>query len=109
MLTTVDQLFLKALSLSTEARADLIDRLVNSTAEAIDPEIERAHLEEIRQRIARLEAGETQLISGHQVDDSILDDTREKIEFITAVQEGLTQVRHGQVISLEEVENKLGF
>ena len=64
---TADQLFLEAMSLSPEARAELTDRLVASSAEAILPEIERAHLAELRRRIARVEAGEVQLIPGEQV------------------------------------------
>ena len=67
MSATADQLFLEALSLPPEARADLTDRLVASSAEAIAPEIERAHLDEVRQRIARVEASEVALIPGEQV------------------------------------------
>ena len=67
MPATADQLFLEALSLPPEARADLTDRLVASSAEAIPPEIERAHLDEVRRRMARVEAGEVQLIPGEQV------------------------------------------
>ena len=67
MPATADQLFLEALSLPPEARADLTDRLVASSAEAISPEIERAHLDEVRRRMARVEAGEVQLISGEEV------------------------------------------
>lgn len=67
MSATADQLFLQALSLPAEDRADLTDRLVASAAEAIAPEIERAHLAEVRRRIARVDAGEVQLIPGEQV------------------------------------------
>lgn len=67
MAATADQLFLEALSLPPEARADLTDRLVASSAEAIAPEIERAHLAEVRRRIARVEAGEVQLVPMEQV------------------------------------------
>lgn len=58
MVTSAEQLFLQALSLSPEARAELTDRLVASSAEAIDPGIERAHLEEVRRRMAQLDSGE---------------------------------------------------
>ena len=67
MPATADQLFLEALSLPPEARADLTDRLVASSAEAISPEIERAHLDEVRRRMARVEAGEVRLLPGEQV------------------------------------------
>ena len=63
----VDQLFLDALALPLEVRAELTDWLVASAAEALDPEIESAHLEEVRQRIARVETGATPLIPGEQV------------------------------------------
>ena len=61
---STEQLFLEALALPSEDRADLIDRLIASTPEIIAPEIERAHLEEVQRRIARIESGETELIDG---------------------------------------------
>jgi len=67
MPATAEQLFRDALSLSPEARADLTDRLVASSAEAIVPEIERAHLAEVRRRIAAVDSGEERLIAGGQV------------------------------------------
>lgn len=67
MPATADQLFLEALSLPPEARADLTDRLVASSAEAIAPDIERAHLVEVRRRMARVQAGQVTPISGEQV------------------------------------------
>ncbi|RYD58489.1 MAG: hypothetical protein EOP83_20835 [Verrucomicrobiaceae bacterium] len=67
MPATAEQLFRDALTLSPEARADLTDRLVASSAEAIVPEIERAHLAEVRRRIGAVDAGEEQLIPGEQV------------------------------------------
>jgi hypothetical protein len=67
MSATAEQLFREALSLSPEARADLTDRLVASSAEAIVPEIERAHLAEVRRRIAGVDSGKERLITGGQV------------------------------------------
>jgi hypothetical protein len=67
MPASVEQLFLEALSLPSEARADLTDRLVASSAEAMAPDVERAHLAEVLRRIARVEAGEVSLVSGEQV------------------------------------------
>ena len=58
---------MEALPLSPEDRAELTDRLVVSSAEASLPEIERAHLAEVRRRIARVETGEVPLIPGEQV------------------------------------------
>ena len=67
MLASADQLFREALTLSPEARAELTDRLIASAAETIDPEIEQAHLEEVRRRIARVATGEVELVPGEQV------------------------------------------
>jgi hypothetical protein len=67
MPATAEQLFREALTLSPEARADLTDRLVASSAEAIVPEIERAHLSEVRRRIAAVDSGEERLVAGEQV------------------------------------------
>ena len=67
MPATADQLFREALSLSPEARAELTDRLIASAAETMAPDLERAHLEEVSRRIARVERGEVQLIPGEQV------------------------------------------
>jgi hypothetical protein len=62
-----DRLFLEALALPIEVRADLTDRLVAAAVEVIDPEIERSHLEEIRRRIAQIDSGEVKSIPGEQV------------------------------------------
>lgn len=67
MVANAEQLFLQALSLSPEARAELTDRLVASSAEATDPGIERAHLEEIRRRMAQLDSGEVEAVPGEVV------------------------------------------
>ena len=67
MPATAEQLFRDALTLSPEARADLTDRLVASSAEAIVPETERAHLAEVRRRIAAVDSEEERLIAGGQV------------------------------------------
>ena len=52
--------------LSAPERADLADRLVATLAHSIPPEIERAQIEEVRRRIAQVEAGEVALIPGEQ-------------------------------------------
>lgn len=67
MVANAEQLFLQALALSPEARAELTDRLVASSAEAMDPGIEEAHLEEIRRRIAQLDTGEVEPVPGDVV------------------------------------------
>ncbi|WP_264503692.1 addiction module protein [Luteolibacter flavescens] len=67
MPATAEQLYRDALTLSPEARADLTDRLVASSAEAIVSDIEEAHLAEVRRRIAGVGTGEHRLIEGQQV------------------------------------------
>jgi putative addiction module component (TIGR02574 family) len=57
--------------LSPPERADLTDRLVESLAESIPSEIERAQIEEVRRHIAQVEAGQTKLISGEQALDQV--------------------------------------
>jgi putative addiction module component (TIGR02574 family) len=52
--------------LSPHERADLADRLVETLTEGISPEIERAHLEEVRRRNAQIESGEVTPISGEE-------------------------------------------
>jgi putative addiction module component (TIGR02574 family) len=52
--------------LSPPERAELADRLVETLAESIPPEIERGQLEEVRRRIAQVESGEVTLIPGDQ-------------------------------------------
>jgi len=66
MATTTEQVYLDALRLPSEARAQLADRLVFSLAEGIPPEIEKAHLAEVRRRMTQVAAGEVKLIPGRQ-------------------------------------------
>lgn len=42
-------------------------------------------------------------------DDSTVNDIREQLEFIAAVQVGLRQVQRGEVVSLDDVEHRLGW
>jgi putative addiction module component (TIGR02574 family) len=57
--------------LSPPERADLADRLVETLTEGISPEIERAHLEEVRRRSAQIESGEVTTISGEEALDRV--------------------------------------
>lgn len=50
--------------LSTEERADLVDRIVESLAHSIPAEIAQAQISEARRRVAQVEAGEVALILG---------------------------------------------
>jgi putative addiction module component (TIGR02574 family) len=53
--------------LSAPERAELADRLVEALTRDIPPEIERAHLDEVRRRITEVESGAVTLIPGDQV------------------------------------------
>jgi putative addiction module component (TIGR02574 family) len=53
--------------LSAPERAELADRLMEALTADISPEIERAHLDEVRRRVAEVESGAVTLIPGDQV------------------------------------------
>jgi putative addiction module component (TIGR02574 family) len=52
---------------SAPERAELADRLVESLANNIPPEIAHAHVAEVRRRVAEVEAGEVSLVPGEEV------------------------------------------
>jgi putative addiction module component (TIGR02574 family) len=52
--------------LSPPERAELTERLVQTLAEGIPPEIERAQIDEVRRRIAQVALGEVTLVPGEQ-------------------------------------------
>ena len=56
--------FEKALALPTESRAVLVEKLLASLAGEIDSAVERANLDEVRQRRASAQKGNTKLIDG---------------------------------------------
>ncbi len=63
-MATTEEIFHDAVNLPPDARAELTERLIASLAEDISPEITRAHLAEVRRRIAQVESGEAALIPG---------------------------------------------
>lgn len=63
-MTAAQKLYLKALTLPVEARADLTDRLIASLGQGIEPEIERAQINEVKRRIAEVESGAVKLVAG---------------------------------------------
>jgi putative addiction module component (TIGR02574 family) len=63
---TSEEIFRDAMALPPEARAELTDRLVESLAQDISPEITEAQLAEVRRRIAQVESGEVKLIPGDE-------------------------------------------
>ena len=64
MTQAVAQILEEAEQLSTQERAELADRIVESLARDIPPDIAEAQVTEVRRRIAQVEAGEVALIPG---------------------------------------------
>jgi putative addiction module component (TIGR02574 family) len=65
-MVTSEEVFRDAMALPADARAELIERLVESWAQDISPEITKAHLAEVRRRIGQIESGEVELIPGDE-------------------------------------------
>jgi putative addiction module component (TIGR02574 family) len=65
MATSVE-IFRDAMALPPDARAELSERLIESLAQDISPEITSAQLAEVRRRIAQVESGEVELIPGDE-------------------------------------------
>lgn len=66
MTQAIAQILEEAEQLSPAERAELADRLVESLAGSIPPEIEGAQLGEVRRRIAQVEAGDVAVIPGNE-------------------------------------------
>ncbi len=64
---SVNDLLEEALQLSPASRASLVEKIVESLASDIDPEIERAHLDEVQRRRDEVSAGQSKLIPGDEV------------------------------------------
>jgi putative addiction module component (TIGR02574 family) len=65
-MATFEEIFRDAMALPPDARTELTERLVESLAEDVSPEITSAQLAEVRQRIAQVESGEVELIPGDE-------------------------------------------
>ena len=65
-MATSEEIFRDAMALPPEDRAELTERLVESLAQDISPEITEAQLAEVRRRIAQVESGEAELIPGDE-------------------------------------------
>lgn len=64
MSATVEQLAHDALGLPVQARAELVEKLLESLAGEVTPEVERAHLDEVRRRREAVRTGQASLIDG---------------------------------------------
>jgi len=67
MPASVNQLFEEALLLPGAHRAILADKLVESLGAAIDPAIEEAHLEKVRERREGVSSGQVTILPGDEV------------------------------------------
>ena len=63
---TVAHILEEAEQLSVAERAELADRIVESLAHDIPPDIAAAQITEVRRRIAQVESGEVAIISGDE-------------------------------------------
>jgi hypothetical protein len=64
MALTVEMVAEEALRLPISGRALLVERLLASLAGETNPAVERAHLDEIRERRAAVRAGNASLVDG---------------------------------------------
>ena len=65
-MATSEEIFRDAMTLPPDARAELTERLIESLAQDISPEITREQLAEVRRRIAQVESGDVELIPGDE-------------------------------------------
>ena len=65
-MATSEEIFREAMALPADAPAELTERLVESLAQDVSPEITEAQLAEVRRRIAQVESGEVELIPGDE-------------------------------------------
>ena len=66
MTQSVAHILEEAEQLSVQERAELADRLMESLAHDIPPDIAAAQIAEVRRRIAQVESGEVALIPGDE-------------------------------------------
>lgn len=64
MALTVEKVAQEALGLPTSGRASLVETLLASLAGETSPTVERAHLEEIRERRTAVRSGKASLVDG---------------------------------------------
>jgi putative addiction module component (TIGR02574 family) len=65
-MATSEEVFRDAMALPPDARAELTERLVESLAQDVSPEITSAQLAEVQRRIAQVESGEVELVPGDE-------------------------------------------
>lgn len=65
-MATTEEILRHAVALPPDVRAELAERLIESLAQDVSPDITSAQLAEVRRRIAQVEAGEVELIPGDE-------------------------------------------
>lgn len=66
MASTVEQITADALSLPSEGRAFLVEKLLGSLSGEVDSTVEQAHLAEVCRRRAAVQSGNSELIDGDE-------------------------------------------
>ena len=64
MALTIEMVQEEALNLPTSGRALLVEKLLASLSGEISPEVERTHLDEVRERRAAVRSGTARLVDG---------------------------------------------
>lgn len=71
MAKALKKVFDEALLLPSEARASLVEKLLNSLNLPTQPEIDRLWTEEAEKRISQIEHGKIKLVAGEEVISAI--------------------------------------
>lgn len=66
MASTFEQVAADALSLPSDGRAFLVEKLLGSLSGQVDSTVEQGHLAEVRRRRAAVQSGKSELIDGDE-------------------------------------------
>ncbi|MDP3070518.1 MAG: addiction module protein [Opitutaceae bacterium] len=66
MASTVEQVAADALTLPSDGRAFLVEKLLGSLSGEVDSTVERVHLADVQNRRAAVRSGQSKLIEGDQ-------------------------------------------
>ena len=77
MALSIEMVAAEALNLPTSGRELLVEKLLASLAGEISPEVERAHLDEVRKRRAAVRSGTARLVEGTEALRKARADARE--------------------------------
>jgi len=71
MITVADKVYDKALSLPANDRIGLVERLLSSLNLPTQPDVDKLWADEAERRVAQIDSGEVELISGEKVFERI--------------------------------------